>query len=233
MANRIFYYALTASLFLHLFVIGGLSLWGALRGKIFFKTLKPVEVTYHEIKKEQEPVKDAAFKEVHVIKQPLSPQRVDVVSRKEDMFSPAVGNIKDISKAAGKIEASVKKNPAIKTLDLERKITVPLLKAEKITNPKYLNYHDSIREKIKRRAYSYVRHPGFASGEVYLTFVLTSGGVLSNIKVIPEKTSASADLIAIGRSSVEESAPFPPFPQDLNYPELTFNVIISFEIVGE
>lgn len=233
MANRIFYYALMASLFLHLTVIGGLSLWGALRAKIFFKTLKPIEVTYHEIKKEPEPAEDARFKEVNVIKQPPVPQRVEVVSRKMEMFSPAVSNIKDISKTAGKIETSVKKEPTIKTLDLERKITVPLLKAEKITNPKYLNYHDSIREKIKRRAYSYVRHPGFAPGEVYLTFVLTSGGALTNIKVISEKTSANADLIAIGRSSVEESAPFPLFPEDLNYPELTFNVIISFEVVGE
>ena len=168
-----------------------------------------------------------------MIKQPPHPQDVDVVSRKMDMFSSMVSNIKDISKAAGKIEASAKKNPAIKTLELDRKITVPLLKAEKITNPKYLNYNQGIREKIKRRAYSYVRHPGFASGEVYLTFVLASNGTLSNIKVISEKTSANEDLIAIGKSSVEESAPFPSFPEDLNYPELTFNVIISFEVVGE
>lgn len=228
-----FYYGLAASLFLHLAVIGGLSFLGALRAKVFFKNFKPIEVTYQEIKKDQEPVKDAAFKEVNVIKQSPVPQRVDVVSRKADMFSPAFSSIKDISKAAGKIETSPKKNPEIKTLDIGRKITVPLLKAEKITNPKYLDYHQSIREKIKRRAYSYVRHPGFASGEVYLTFVLASSGALSNIKIISEKTSANADLIGIGKSSVEESAPFPPFPEDLNYPELTFNVIISFEVLGE
>jgi hypothetical protein len=232
MPNRIFYYGLTASLFLHFAVIICLSLWAA-RAQIFYKSLKKIEVTYHEIKNEREPVQDAAFKEVNVIKQPPRPRDVDVVSRKMDMFPSMVNTIKDISKVEGKIDAPPKKNPEIKTLDIGRKITVPLLKAEKITNPKYLDYNQSIRAKIKQRAYSYVRHPGFESGEVYLTFVLASSGALSNIKVISGKTSANADLIGIGRSSVEESAPFPPFPEDLNYPELTFNVIISFEVVGE
>jgi len=30
--------------------------------------------------------------------------------------------------------------------------------------------------------------------------------------------------------SIKDANPFPPFPKDLNYPELTFNVVISFEV---
>jgi hypothetical protein len=37
----------------------------------------------------------------------------------------------------------------------------------------------------------------------------------------------------VGVKSVQEAGPFPPFPQDLNYPELTFNVSISFQYKEE
>jgi len=106
------------------------------------------------------------------------------------------------------------------------------LKSEKITNPKYINYHEVIRSKIKNRAYFYVNDPQFESGEVYLTFVLNSDGHLSRIKIIDEKTRANSYLRSVGLRSIKESSPFPTFPSDLAYPELSFNVIISFE-VGE
>ena len=34
----------------------------------------------------------------------------------------------------------------------------------------------------------------------------------------------------VGLRSIQESSPFSPFPKDLSYPELTFNVVISFEV---
>ena len=46
---------------------------------------------------------------------------------------------------------------------------------------------EAISRNIKRRAYAYVNHPDFEAGEVYLTFVLGSGGDLRALKIIEEK----------------------------------------------
>ncbi len=111
----------------------------------------------------------------------------------------------------------------------DRRVVVPLLKSEKISNPRYSAYHDRIRARIKRRAYLYVNDPEFADGEVYLSFVLGADGRLRGLRLDPSKTHANAYLREVGLRSIREAAPFPPFPEGLNYPELSFNVVISFE----
>ncbi len=114
----------------------------------------------------------------------------------------------------------------------KRQIAVPLLQSEKITNPRYLTYHEQVRDKIRKRAYYYVDNPRFEAGEVYLTFVLSSNGELKDVQIIHERSRANSFLKSVGLRSIKESVPFPPFPKDLKYPDLTFNVVISFE-VGE
>ncbi|OGX39894.1 MAG: hypothetical protein A3G91_05070 [Omnitrophica WOR_2 bacterium RIFCSPLOWO2_12_FULL_50_9] len=228
--NRLFYCGLTASLLTHVTVIWYLSLPN-LGVKIFQRPLRQIEVTYHAIKKKPDAQSQKAdVKNVKVIQPPPPPQDVKVLSKESDAFSSMARDIKDMAKLSGQWESSTRKTHNIKTLDFGRKITVPLLKADKITNPKYLNYTQDIRHKIKQKAYSYVDHPDFEAGEVYLTFVLASNGILRNVKIISERTSANVYLQQIGMRSIEESAPFSPFPSDLQYPELTFNVIISFEL---
>ena len=111
-----------------------------------------------------------------------------------------------------------------------KQISVPMLKSEKINNPRYINYHELIRNKIKKRAYFYVDDPDFRAGEVYLTFVLSADGVLRGVKIIDANTRANDFLRAVGLRSIKEASPFPAFPKELQYPELTFNVIISFEL---
>ena len=102
------------------------------------------------------------------------------------------------------------------------------MKSEKINNPVYLDYYQIVRNKIKERAYrNYSRTD---AGEVYLTFVLASDGSLKQIKLVDEKTSGGAYLKDVGLKSIRDSSPFPSFPRDLAYPELSFNVIISFEV---
>ena len=49
------------------------------------------------------------------------------------------------------------------------------------------------------------------------------------IQSLPETLQANEFLRNVGMKSVQEAGPFPPFPKDLNYPELTFNVQISFQ----
>jgi len=155
---------------------------------------------------------------------------VEILPKKRDAFSSIGRNIKDISKFTGKFKLNKKQSPKIKILDIERRVTVPLFKTDKITNPKYLSYNENVRQRIRQQAYSYVDHPEFDAGEVYLTFVLISDGSLKQTKVIEDKTAANPYLRTIGLRSIKEANPFPPFPKDLNYPELTFNVVISFEV---
>ena len=127
--------------------------------------------------------------------------------------------------------ASHQKQPArLPSQEGKRHIDVPLLNSEKITNPNYLNYHDRVRSRIRDRAYFFVDHPDFRAGKVYLTFVLKSDGSLKAVQIIREKTQANDFLCGIGLRSIKESAPFPPFPPDLPYPELSFNIVISFEV---
>ena len=149
------------------------------------------------------------------------------------MFSIIGDRIKDISKISGNLLTSQKKNPTISTLDVGRKITLPPMGTTKITNPKYITYNDDMRgtisRNIKRRAYTYVNHRDFESGRVYLTFVLSSGGMLKQLQIIDSKTSANEYLRNVALKSIKESSPFPPFPIGFDYPEFTFNLLISFQ----
>jgi hypothetical protein len=74
-----------------------------------------------------------------------------------------------------------------------------------------------------------VNHPDFEAGKVYLTFVLASNGALQQLQIIENKTFANDYLRTIALKSIKESNPFPPFPKDFDYPEFTFNLLISFQ----
>lgn len=190
-----------------------------------------MSVTYYAVKKKPMRVVQITSDEIKIVKPSKSPQDVDVLSKKLNTIVSLGNNFRDISKSKEVIPAGRKQSPKIVSLnDVEKRITVPVLKSEKITNPKYLSFSEGIRQKIRQRAFGFVNHPDFKAGEVYLTFVLDSSGKLQDVKIIDEKTHANDFLRDVGLKSVRESGPFAPFPKDLNYAELTFNVIISFEM---
>jgi TonB family protein len=111
---------------------------------------------------------------------------------------------------------------------IKKKITLPAVDLDKIDNPSYLNYYQIVREKIKRAAYqNYMRTE---TGEVYLTFTISNPGYLGQVRIIEEKSSGSSYLNSVALKSIKDASPFPTFPKELDYPELSFNVVISFEI---
>jgi len=111
---------------------------------------------------------------------------------------------------------------------VKKKITLPPIDLDKIDNPSYISYYQIVREKIRRTAYqNYTRAE---VGEVYLTFLIFSDGSLKAIHLIEEKSSPSPYLKEISLRSIKEASPFPNFPKELDYPQLSFNVVISFEI---
>jgi outer membrane biosynthesis protein TonB len=229
--SRPLQYALLFSLAIHAAL---LTIFSLSRIKDAAKLPRHIEVTYAAPKPKkvaqpvQPPIKDSLqFKERKL------PKDLDILSKTQQK-SPMTQEIRTVDKSRDVIQLGRKQSPSIKSFgEDDKRITVPLLKSEKITNPKYLSYNDTIRQKIRQKAFNYVDHPDFKQGEVYLTFILDSSGVLKDVKIIDSKTHANDYLRSVGLKSVRGSAPFPPFPKDLNYPDLTFNIVISFQTEPE
>jgi outer membrane biosynthesis protein TonB len=113
-------------------------------------------------------------------------------------------------------------------ISVKKKITLPAVDIEKINNPTYIGYYHIVREKIRRAAYhNYTRTE---TGEVYLSFVISSVGDIKGLRLVEEKSSSNQYLRGIALRSIGDAAPFPNFPKELDYPQLSFNVVISFEI---
>jgi len=111
---------------------------------------------------------------------------------------------------------------------IKKKISLPPIDMGKIKNPSYITYYQIVREKIRRSAYQNYTHN--ETGEVYVSFVISNDGLIRNARLVEEKTTANDYLKDIALSSVKEASPFPNFPKELDYQQLSFNIIISFQI---
>ena len=121
--------------------------------------------------------------------------------------------------------------PAFVSSDLtviKKKITLPEIKMAKIENPIYISYYQIVREKIRRSAYqNYISNE---KGEVYISFIIANDGLLKDVHLAEERSSANLYLKDTALRSIQDASPFPSFPKELDYPQLSFNIIISFEI---
>lgn len=221
--DKIFYSSLIGSFLLHLFTIASLFYANVHH---LNKPQKTTELIYQGDLSKARSERQNASQRISVKEQKLTPSPKILTKKGTDPNAA----LKRINKQPVKLSMPEKVPSRISLTGQKRHVSVPVLKSEKMTNPKYLNYHELIRSKIKNRAYRYVDDPRFKAGEVYLTFVLSSDGALRDIKIIGDRTAANDYLQGVGLRSIKESSPFPPFPSDLKYPELTFNVVISFEI---
>ncbi len=213
---------MTTSILLHALVFSSL-----LFARLYYTENTPqvMEVVYQRAVKESLPAEQVQRAIKPLKEEPFQPE-------------PKILTPKELSSVAIKSQQAVKEPMRIAkqkkipvhlpSLNSKRQVVVPFLSSEKITNPNYVNYQDHIRNKIKNQANHFVNDPQFQDGEVYLTFILHSDGGLKDIKIIDQKTHASAFLQSISMRSIKESSPFPPFPFELKYPELSFNVMISF-----
>ncbi|MFA5356144.1 MAG: hypothetical protein WC301_01875 [Candidatus Omnitrophota bacterium] len=113
-------------------------------------------------------------------------------------------------------------------ISVKKKISLPPIDLDKIDNPSYISYYQIVREKIRRAAYqNYTRTE---TGEIYLTFLISQEGYLKAVQAIDEKSSYSSYLKETALRSIQDASPFPVFPKELDYPQLSFNVVISFEV---
>jgi len=142
--------------------------------------------------------------------------------KKENILKPTLAQISPK-------ENFVKPNlPKTDVIAVKKKITLPALDLDKINNPNYLSYYQVVREKIRRSAYQYYNRT--ETGQIYLSFIISCDGILRELRLIEEKSSQNPYLREIALKSIQSASPFPNFPKELDYPQLSFNVIISFEI---
>jgi len=114
------------------------------------------------------------------------------------------------------------------TLLIKRKVNLPKIDMARIKNPSYISYYQLVREKIRRSAYQNYAHN--QTGEVYLSFIISSDGYVRDVRLLEAKSDAGDYLKKVAIRSVRDASPFPNFPKELDYPQLSFNIIISFEI---
>ncbi len=218
------------SLSLHAVV---LTVFSVFHSKQASKISRLFEVQYYTIQPKKTTAAATTPQEIALVKERKQNEPIDILSKKDRTMTLG-DEVRGVEKSPNVIQLGRKQAPQISSFsESDKRITVPLLKSEKITNPKYLSYNDTIRQKIRQRAFNYVDNPDFKAGEVYLTFILDREGNIKEIKIIHDKTRANEYLKSVGLRSVKESSPFPAFPKDLNYAELTFNVAISFQVDGK
>ena len=220
--NKIFSCALALSFAIHAAILSRFSLQNP---RLLKEAIRPLEVTY-------QPIKAVIRKPEPKAKLPPADSRTvssKILERTHVSDGPPL--IKETGKLSQQWQMVKSQSAGIDIRPVKRKVSVPELRSEKISNPLYLDYYQIVRNRIKERAYR--NYSRMDEGEVYLTFVLASDGSLKQIKLIDEKTSAGTYLKDIGFKSIRESSPFPSFPSDLRYPELSFNVVISFEVKND
>lgn len=225
--NSVFLISIFVSLCVHFFVF---FLMSQTPGKVLIKPVKQIEVVYQHIKQENKSEPKKKINDLKLIKKqerkketiktlPLTNNNILTMPKQE---------VRDISQKISPFHFEKQQTPQIKMLDVSRKVTIPMIQAEKITNPKYLTYNHNLSQLIQKLASSFIDPDLFQEGHVYLTFILSANGTLDEVRILEEKTQANEHLRDVALRSIRESSPFPPFPEDLNYPELTFNVLISF-----
>ena len=111
---------------------------------------------------------------------------------------------------------------------VKKTVVLPAMDLGKMSNPTYISYYQFVREKIRRTAYQHYMKTD--TGEVFLSFVIVRGGELQEVRIIEERSSSSTYLRELALRSIRGAAPFIEFPKELDYPQLSFNVIISFEV---
>ena len=177
--------------------------------------------------------KSPVIKIVYLAAQKISPEQIQ--EKPATKLTPALNKrevarefkvSKDVESKKKPVEKKIEEilKPPSQYLKIEIPPEIPVEK-EKF----YLDYYQSIRAKVRGAVINnYTRY--IACGEVCLYFVLLSSGELQEINILEKRSSQNRQLKNIAKKSLLEAAPFSAFPKDLDQAQLSFNVIISFEL---
>lgn len=222
--NRVFQIALLISLAVHGFILAQSPNFAFLPRQ---KEEQRMEVSYIEPDR-----KIAAVAAAQAHKEPAPELPVSKMSAKKTVPPPFIDKDAIFKEKASPRAASPElSKPSLAKSDVisvKKIITLPPVNLDNINNPSYVSYYQIVREKIRRAAYhNYTRTE---TGEVNLSFVISKDGFLKDMRLLEEKSSPDPYLRDTALQSIRDASPFPAFPKDLDYPQLSFNVAISFQI---
>ena len=212
-------------------------------GVISVKEAVPViKITYVKPKEKEREIKKEAGKNTgKIIGQkpqylpPLAPQALPDVE-KDDILNlpgaetPIIPKQAEVEVARSDVQAS--SGRAVIQSNNGKKFET-IINEEKNSGRKatYIGYYRSVRERIRYYAdRNYIREGSTGEGEVFLSFTVTSKGELLQVAVIEKRSIEDPLLRNIAINSVRDASPFPAFPQGMNQYQITFNVVISFEL---
>ena len=230
MEDKFFRYAIIISLAVHI----GFFTHFYLMHRTFKFWEKPAEVSYNIIQQVEKPAPAKIEQKLDNINPNLVEKFMEAMKPPAD--DQIVGKVPQPAKQESllqepgimdNVDMFDRKPERLKGVKVTKEVSIPMLQSEKINTPSYITYYQIVRDRIRDRAYS--NYTKLSVGEVFVTFVIKSDGSLSGLQVLEAKSTANNFLTDVGLKSVQEAAPFPPFPKDLSYPELTFNVSISFQ----
>lgn len=227
--SKSFQLAFLVSILLHSAVFLSVSYTGVLSKE---EPLRPIKVAYFKIK--ETPKKIIGQKpEVSVpyVLPPKAPEALPEV-KKEDIVNPPPASTRDQVK---------KEEPTVETISSGSRALIGAKgkKFETVVNDEkdagkkatYIGYYRVVREKIRYYAdRNYLKEGSASQGEVYLSFVVASNGELLHIMVIDRRSVDDSLLRNIAINSIRDASSFPAFPQGMNQYQVTFNVVISFEL---
>jgi TonB family protein len=171
---------------------------------------------------------------VGVLEAPVPPQDVVQLPARMPKENPLEKNALAITEFIKKdilkiVDRQPEERPFTDRERVNKSVSMPPIPGETFKTPEYRSYYSLVREKIRKYAYFYYRR--LEEGEVYLSFSLKPEGALANLVIDESQSTESAYLKDIARQSVNEAAPYPPFPQKLkDNAELSFDVIIEFRL---
>jgi len=188
--------------------------------KVFFpkRPDKVSEITYYKI------VQSRPMRVIKQNPQQQQPQKINQVKRLESTIQTPAEKEKQANPPP-KQEELAKKEPAS---PVKQDLVIPPVPAGVEKMPAYLDYVQTVREKIKRVANLRYKRL-YAVGDVMLNFVLTSDGNLRILRVVDERSVDDQRLRDVAEAAIKEAAPFDRFPADLEFRELSFSVVISFQ----
>ena len=227
-SDRVFQIALTISVVIHAGIFAQNASFS-----VFSKNLKQQKVEVRYVKGPPSESKQQPQRQMPAKREPLLPlpEKLSVQRSSPPAWnqsSPA----RDISKITLPSNSSLTKPVLVKPdlISIKKRITFPAVDMDKnkINNPSYISYYQMVREKIRRAAYQ--NYNRTENGEVYMSFLIARNGTLNDARLVDERSSLDTYLRDIALRSIKDAAPFPAFPADLDYPRLSFNVVISFEV---
>ena len=197
--NITFRAALVISCSIHLLF---LSPWGALR--------------FHRPKQEEPQI------EVTYIVQEIDKEKIEKVI--ENLPRKYELEKKEIKESEKQAPASLNPEPEAKIAEKKDEY----MEEKKVRElEEYIAYYELIRQKIKGRVTALYKRPG-EEGRVGVAFILDRRGAIKKFEIEDISGSDKRYLEKIASQAVRSAAPFPPFPEELRKPELTFTVAIIF-----